>query len=118
MMNKDEHYQIVENDIKKYVSSLLPHGAGAITDHRLRHALEQVAQRAFQQGESYALSSLLTVGDVAEILNVSPRRVRAIAKNRHERFGVGWQVPGTNQWLFKPEEIGQLRPDEKYQPKN
>ena len=116
-MNKQQYWSTVEQDIENYINSLLPHGVGMLSDNRLGHVLNQVAQKAFRQGENYALMSLLTVDDVAEMLEISPRRVRAIAKNRHERFGIGWQVPGTNQWLFRPEEIEQLQPDEKYRKK-
>ena len=60
------------------------------------------------------LDQFLTIEDIAKQFNITPRRARAIAKNRHERFGIGWQVPGTKQWLFRPEELDQLKPEEKY----
>ena len=88
--------------------------ARVVTEARLRAVMRPAMQRIRSNSENYALMSLLTADDVAEILGVSVRRVRAIARNRHERFGVGWQVPGTSQWLFRPSEIEALRPDEKY----
>jgi len=113
-MNKQAYLGIVEREIQKGMDVMFPHGAGRATHTYVRHWLETIAKIAFSQGGNYALMSLLTVEDVAERFNVTPRRVRAIAKNRHERFGVGWQVPGTNQWLFRPEELTILEPDQKY----
>lgn len=110
-MDRQSHWSIVEQQIDSAVSAAMPYGGGAtITEHRLRHHLNQVAKTAFQEGQSYALLSLLTVDDVAEQLNISPRRVRAIAKIAHERWAIGYQVPGTNTWLFRPEELDSLRP--------
>lgn len=117
-MNKREmHEQTLEREIQQAMDAMFPHGAGQTTHQRVRHWLDQIAQVAFNAGESYALLSLLTVEDVAEQFGITPRRVRAIAKNRQDRFGIGWQVPGTNQWLFRPEEVQHLVPDEKYRRK-
>ncbi len=117
-MDKTSHYSIVEQAIARALGVMFPDGAGTTTQHRVSYHLEQIAQIAFRQGESYALMSLLTVEDVAERFGITPRRVRAIARNRQTRFGnLGWQVPGTNQWLFRPEELEQLRPDERYRRK-
>jgi len=112
MMKMDEQSarSLYEQRINNLVESLLPNGAGTMTETRLRTALSQVAQVAFSAGESYALMSLLTVDDVAEQFGVSVRRVRAIAKIKHEQFGIGFQVANTAQWLFRPSEIESLRP--------
>jgi len=117
MEKRQQHESVVNDTIARQMEALFPLGAGQASSGRVEHALRQVAERAFQVGGSYALLSLLTVEDVAGILHVSPRRVRALARQRHTRFGVGWQVPGTSQWLFRPEEIEQLRPDERYRRK-
>jgi len=106
--------QIVESKIGMAMTAMFPHGAGTTSHARVGHWLDTVAQVAFREGEAGALMSLLTVEDVAEQFGISTRRVRAIARNRHGRFGIGWQVPGTNQWLFRPCEIESLRPDERY----
>jgi len=111
-MDRIAHEQIVNNRIDSAIDTMFPHGAGQAHHTRVRHWLEDVAQVAFREGGSYATRSLLTVEDVAAVLGVTPRRVRAIAKNLHEPFGIGWHVPGTNQWLFRPEELETLRPDE------
>lgn len=116
-MDKETYMNIIEQEIQKAMDAMFPHGAGRISHTQVKHWLDAVAKIAFGQGEAYALMSLLTVEDVAERFGISPRRVRAIAKNRHERFGIGWQVPGTNQWLFRSEELGILKPEKKYRKK-
>lgn len=113
-MNRESHEEVVKTRIETAMDAMFPYGAGRAPHAAVRHHLDSVAQVAFSEGGSYVLGSLLTVEDVAQILKVSTRRVRAIARNRHDRFGIGWQVPGTCQWLFRPEEIEYLRPDEKY----
>lgn len=105
-MDEKSARSLYEQKIDQTIGAFLPNGAGAMTDVRLRHALDQVAQIAFSAGESYALMSLMTSDDVALQLGVSVRRIRAIAKIKH----VGYQVPGTSQWLFRPSEIETLRP--------
>lgn len=109
-MNEQSAIAIYQQKIDQYTQSLLPNGAGNITETKFRHAMNNVAQTAFSVGQDYALLSLLTVDDVAEQLGVSVRRVRAIAKIKHEQFGIGFQVPNTAQWLFRPSEIESLRP--------
>lgn len=102
--------QITNDQIKKTIEALLPYGAGPLTSQRLRTALETIAALAWREAESQVLLNLLTVEDIAELFGVSPRRVQALAKTRHARFGIGYQVPGTRTWLFRPEEIELLRP--------
>lgn len=89
-------------------------GSALITEHRLRTVLERIAHRVAVDAANDALMTLKTADELADELGVSPRRMRAIIRNRHERFGVGWQVPGTRQWLVRPSEIDSLRPDERY----
>lgn len=104
-------HPIVKQRIQTLIASYLPNGAGTMTETRLRSALEQVAQVAWQEAENDVLMNLLTVDQAAEMIGVSVRRMRAIAQVRHERFGIGWKVPGTRgTWLFRPQEIEALRP--------
>lgn len=116
-MDRAIYIDIMEQEIQKAMDAMFPYGAGRTTHTQVKHWLDIIAKIAFGQGEAYVLMNLLTVEDVAEQFNISPRRIRAIAKHRYERFGVGWQVPGTNQWLFRPEELDILRPNEKYRRK-
>ena len=108
-MDEQSARSIYEQKINQYVQSLLPNGAGNITETKLRHVLENVAQTAFSVGQDYVLSSLLTVNDVAELFGVNVSRVRAIAKQKHE-LSIGYQIPNTNQWVLRPSEIESLRP--------
>jgi hypothetical protein len=109
-MDEQSARSLYEQKINQLIETILPNGAGTINEQRFRLALEQTAGTAFSAGESYALMSLMTVDDVAEQLGVSVRRIRAIAKIKHDRFGIGYQVPGTSQWLFRPSEVELLRP--------
>jgi len=112
-----DNQEIVRTQIQRAMDEMFPNGAGRANHLHVRHWLDTIAQIAFREGETSVLLSLLTIDDAAEQLGVSTRRMRAIAANRHERFGTGWQVPGTNQWLFRPGELGDLAPDEKYRRK-
>ncbi|MBW1991815.1 MAG: hypothetical protein JRI59_06815 [Deltaproteobacteria bacterium] len=88
----------------------------AISDLRLRFpwadsptveaVLRRLAQRVAASARGGAILELSTVHDVAAIYNISPRRVRALARRRQ----VGWQIPNTNVWLFRPEDIPALKP--------
>ena len=117
MDKREMHQESLDREVQKAMDAMFPHSAGQTTHQRVRHWLDKIAQVAFTHGEQYALLSLLTVEDVAERFRITPRRVRAIARNRQDRFGIGWQVPGTNQWLFRPEEVEHLKPDERYRQK-
>ena len=104
--------------ISDAIEELLPDGVGAfITPQRLQSVMEQLAHYVQHYTANNVLMSLLTVNDVADMLGVSVRRAKALARDRHDRFGVGWRVPGTGQWLFRPEEIESLRPDTRYRRK-
>jgi len=107
-MDEQSARSLYHQKIQNMIDSLLPFGAGPITDHRLRFALEQVAQTAFSAGKSYGLMNLLTADEAAVELDVSPRRMRAIIKLRHERFGTGRQAGKV--WLIHRDELDALRP--------
>jgi hypothetical protein len=119
-MDEQSARSLYEQKINTLVESLLPYGAGTMTDHRLHYALDQVAQTAFTAGQSYALLSLMTLDDALEGINrrmvadgrkpISKRRLQAIARAQHDRLGTGYQVTGTKAWLFRPMEIESLMP--------
>ena len=106
---------ITQDRINRLIEAITPQGAATITETKLRHALEQIAQVAYTQGEINSLMGLLTIQDVAEHYGISERRARALAANRHEKFGAGMKVEGG--WIFRPEELSGLAPDEKYRKK-
>jgi hypothetical protein len=110
-MDRNQHMQIVEGRIAAILEALFPNGAGTAPAHRVEAQLRAVAQVAFREGEASVLLSLLTAGDVAERLGVTQRRVLAKAKAlRESGISVGWQVPGSSVWLFRPSELGLLQP--------
>lgn len=116
-MDKTAHEQIVADRIEREMETLYPHGEGQVPSRRVQAAMQNVAQVAFREGQSYALLSLMTVADVAAQFKITERRVRAIAADRHARHGIGWRVPGTRVWLFRPEELDLMRPAEPGRPK-
>lgn len=119
-MNERSARSQYEQKIDSLVNSLLPNGVGSMTETRFRHALEQVAMVAFTAGEGYALTSLMDRDEAMNAVNqrlmdngrkpISKRRFQAIARDKHDRFGVGYNVTGTNAWLFRPSEIDSLVP--------
>lgn len=108
-MDETSHRQIVERQIEQALEHLFPQGAGP-RYQLTEHLLQQVADVAWREGQSYILLNLKTIQDVAETYGISERRARALAAERHARFGIGYQVPGTRAWLFQPEEIASLAP--------
>lgn len=126
-MDEKSARSIYKSEIESQVNFLLPYGTGPITDHRLRQAMNIIAKRAFQQGESYALLSLMDIEQTLFLVNqrltadgrkpISKRRLQAIAREKHDRFGVGYQMTGTKSWLFRPMEIESLIPGEVGRPR-
>ena len=105
MTNNESVNQIISREIE----NLFPLGTGdAFTISRLHAALESVAQKSFDLGRNYGLTNLLTVDEAALEIGVSPRRMRALLKDRHERFGVGAQFGQV--WIIHRDELDQLRP--------
>ncbi|MFA5836190.1 MAG: helix-turn-helix domain-containing protein [Bellilinea sp.] len=114
-MDENSARSLYEQKIQVMIDSLLPYGAGSITDHRLRLALNQIAKTAFSAGKSYALLNLLTAEQAAEEIGISPRRMRALIKTRHDRFGAGMQFG--KSWLIHRDELDALRPGPQGWPK-
>lgn len=106
-MDKKIILDMLEQKIETLASSLLPDGAG-LTDVKLKHALHTIQQESFSAGISYALTNLLTADEAAAEIDVSPRRMRAIIKTRHERLGIGMRFGSS--WLIQRDELGQLMP--------
>lgn len=100
-----------------YYDELMIDGRTVITEQRLRRALENISQESFEIGREYALTNLMTTDQMAASVGVTVRRMQAIVKNRHDRFGVGFQIRGKNPWIFTPEETEILRPGKVGRPK-
>lgn len=99
---------VIEDRIQSLVDSLPPHGAGSITDHRLRFALEQIAQVAYAEGKTDALRSLRTSEDAAATWGVSRARAHQRIQRLHQQHAVGAKMAGV--WLLTQEEIDQFAP--------
>jgi len=102
----------IESEIEKTADELLQgRVAATVSRFAVVAALERLAHRVKQDAELNVLMNLLTVEDVARQLGVTPARVRAKAIWLRKRgFSPGWQVPGTRAWLFRPEELENLKP--------
>lgn len=107
---------MINESIQAQIEALVASFAGSVSDVRLHHALETMAQHAYKEGKKDALMGLMSVDDVAAELGVSRRRANALIQNRHERFGVGMQI-GKNTWVIHRDELESLKPDEKHRKK-
>ncbi len=76
-MDEQSARSLYEQQIKTLIEILLPNGAGALTEARLRYALGSVAQVAFTSGHDYALSNLGAMGGRA----TSERKSKSSAAN-------------------------------------
>src|SRR5574340_795842 len=115
MMDENSARGLYQQKIQTLIDSLLPNGAGPITDHRLRFALDAVAQEAFSAGRAYALTNLLTVEEAADEIGVSRRRMVEIIRTRNDRFGTGMKFG--KSWLIHRDELESLRPGPEGWPK-
>jgi len=96
--------------VSRWAEALVPGEMATISHQRAETVILQAVQQATQQATEQALLSLLTSADVARELGVSLRRVQAHARTLNLRgFAVGWKVPGTHVWLFRPQEVKLLR---------
>lgn len=108
------------SEIQKAIDTLLPNGSGFVTEVRLRHVLGIAVKTAYTAGGDDALMGLMDIDAALLAVNarlrsqkrdeITKRRLQAIAKNRHERFGVGRQFGSVGVWQFRPEEIETLIP--------
>lgn len=108
-MNRESYEQLTQDNINIIVQVIVPNGAGHITEHRLRAALEKISQQAFEAGRVYALMSLMSTEEAAAHYGISESRMTRIIAKRHERFGVGMKV-GKRAWLVTSDELPALEP--------
>lgn len=106
--------QMIAGYIDNAVTDLIPHRAGAVTEHRLRHILNHVAQQAMQTSKHYELLNILDTAEIAELWGVSTRRVRAHCAHLHDRWGVGRKANGG--WLMSRAEAESHRPGQSGRP--
>lgn len=116
-MNKQSYESLIEQEIQNTVDRLMPHGGGAtITEHRLRSALDVLAQRIASHARAYELLGIRSSDELAEEWGVTKRRVQAHIAGLHERFGVGRKFGGI--WCLSAEEAERHRPGPRGRPKN
>jgi hypothetical protein len=113
---REECREAMNANIEKVIVDLLPAGEGSVSAETLRQALTDISQLAYLKGESASYSKLITTRDLAEMFGVDKTRANALARNRHKRYGIGYQIPGTNQWLFRQEDLNLLLPDKPGRP--
>jgi len=100
--------QIIESETARAVEVLIPHGAGPVTETRLRHVLAGFAMRVEQAARAAALSDLHTAEDVAAALDIIPRGARAMIARRHAR-DASFGLRAGRTWLITGAELEQLR---------
>lgn len=104
-MNRDAYDHQVALAIAKAAETI---EEGSPSSMRTRHALAVLAQHVESATRSYELLNLRTVDDLAAEFGLSPRRIRALAVTRHERYGIGMKIGTT--WLWSASEIERMRP--------
>jgi hypothetical protein len=112
-----------KQQIDDLMASLFPDWPGTINEVTLRAAIEQ----AMEIAEAHTLASLLDIEQALAAVNqrllnagrpaISRRRLQAIARVQHDRYGVGYNATGANAWLFRPSEIEKLVPGKAGRPR-
>jgi len=113
---REECREAMNAEIEKAIASLVPAGEGIVSTETLRNVFTKISQLAFVKGENASYSKLLTTKELAEMLGVNRTRANQLARSRHKKYGIGYQIPGTNQWLFRPEDMRLLLPDKPGRP--
>lgn len=107
-MDKAAFDQMNEQEIASTVERLLPHGAGAVTEPRLRQALAVLVARVASNTRAYELLGIRTAEELAAEWNVSRRRAQQYIATQHARWGVGRKIG--NMWTLSAEEAATHRP--------
>ena len=113
---REECREAMNAEIEKAIANLAPTGEGIVSTETLRNAFTEISQLAFVKGENASYAKLLTTKELAEMLGVNRTRANQLARSRHKKYGIGYQIPGTNQWLFRPEDMRLLLPDKPGRP--
>lgn len=114
-MNRETYDQMNASEIDSAVERIIPHGAGTVTEPRLRQALTVLAQRIASNTRAYELLGIRTAEDLADEWNVSRRRAQAFVATLHDRWGVGRKIGNT--WCLSAEEAATHRPAQPGRPR-
>lgn len=101
----------INGQIEDTVNELYSNGVGELPRETLTAILKKLAEYAFTEGLNYRISTLITTDQLENLFSISSRRARAIAKSRHESYGIGFKIPGAKQWFFLPEDVKLLAPE-------
>lgn len=107
-MDANTRDEMISQYIDQAITDLIPHGAGVVHEHRLRHILQRIAQQAGQTIKTYELLNLVDSAELEQLWGVSRRRVNAHCAALHERWGVGRKVGGA--WLLTADEAERHTP--------
>lgn len=107
----DQFAHTISLEIQKAVGILADAGAGEGQIKIVKSELERIARLSFAAGQSQSLSSLITTNDLQTKFGITKRRANAVAKNRHEKYGIGFHFSGNNQWYFNESDLPLLQPD-------
>lgn len=111
-MEPDTEYQDrINGKVEDAANELYSNGVGELSRENLTAILKRLAEYAFTEGLNYRISSLITTDQLESLFSISSRRARAIAKSRHESYGIGFKIPGAKQWFFLPEDVKLLAPE-------
>lgn len=114
-MNRETYDAMNEQDIDSTVERLIPHGAGSVTEPRLRQALTVLTQRIASNTRAYELLGIRTAEELSEEWGVSRRRAQAYIATMHDRWGVGRKIGNT--WCLSAEEAATHRPAQPGRPR-
>jgi len=106
-----EYRHRINEQVQDTANELLSNGVGELSRETLIAILKRVADYGFTEGLNYRISSLITTDQLENLFSISSRRARAIAKSRHESYGIGFKIPGAKQWFFLPEDVKLLAPE-------
>lgn len=105
-MNDDQHMQAYHDlnpELRQYVDNATEPLARKFSPHLAEHVICGAVHRAYGAGRHDALADLMSTQMVANILGITPHRVRALA----HQMGLGWVIG--RERLFRAEDVEALR---------
>lgn len=110
-MKRSEYNALISEAIDKAVAD----APDAMTADQLRTMLQNLSQNLETIYRTHYLEEASGVEEIAESYNVSLRRAQRLAKQYHERHGMGIKANGA--YFFNEEEVEAMRPAQKPGPR-